>query len=194
MIAATALLLPTGCAYQGLGVDRYAAFGVRGGGTIATTNSGIVSAVTYNPALAPAGGQMKATLTPSGDSTEADLTVSGLAPNRGFSVIAHVNTCGGVPGGEGPHFQHNIDPAATDDKPSTNPGYANPRNEIWLDVKTDASGSGSVHTTVPFLFTDRGPSSLVVHDEQETKPPSGKAADSKDRVACLTLTATPYGA
>src|SRR5262249_31245203 len=88
MIAAGATLLLSGCAYQGLGVDRYAAFAVRGDGTIAAPPAAS-AAITYNPALAPVGGQMKATLVPSGTSTVADFSVSGLMPNRGYSVIAH---------------------------------------------------------------------------------------------------------
>jgi superoxide dismutase, Cu-Zn family len=192
MAAALATLVSSACAYHGLGVDRYGAFAVRGDGTISAANATRSPAITYNPALVPVGGQMKATLDPSGNSTVADFSVSGLMPNRGYSVVAHVNTCGGVPGGEGPHFQNRIDPAAKSGTPSTNPEYANPTNEIWLDVRTDSSGSGTSHVTVPFVFTDRGPGSIVVHNEQQTT--ANSAAQTNDRVACLTLTATPYGA
>lgn len=195
IVAVVASLVPTACAYEGLGVNRYAAFSARGDGTIATaTPSAPAAAITYNPTLAPLGGHMTASLTPSGDSTVADLTVSGLAPNRGFSVVAHVNTCGGVPGGEGPRFQKRIDPAASPTKPSTNPEYSNPTNEIWLDVHTDSTGAATSHTTVPFVFTDRGPQSIVVHDQPQTTATSGQAlGQTSDRVACLTLTTTPYG-
>ena len=196
IVAVVAALVPTACAYQGLGVNRYAAFSARGDGTIAEASLSAPSpAITYNPALAPVGGHMTASLTPSGDSTIADLSVSGLAPNRGFSVVAHVNTCGGVPGGEGPRFQKRIDPAASPTKPSTNPEYSNPSNEIWLDVHTDSTGAATSHTTVPFVFTDRGPQSIVVHDQPQTTATSAQAlGQTSDRVACLTLTATPYGA
>ena len=195
VVAVVAALVPTACAYEGLGVDRYAAFSARGDGAIAAaTPSAPAAAITYNPTLAPIGGHMTASFTPSGDSTTADLTVSGLAPNRGFSVVAHVNTCGGVPGGEGPRFQNRIDPAASPEKPSTNPAYSNPTNEIWLDVHTDSTGAATSHTTVPFVFTDRGPGSIVVHDQQQTAATSSQLlGQTSDRVACLTLNATPYG-
>src|SRR5262249_13063216 len=85
-------------------------------------------------------------------------------------------------------------PAAKPFVPSSNPEYANPTNEIWLDVRTDATGSGTSHTTVPFTFTDRGPGSIVVHDQQQTTPGTGQANETNDRGACLTLKATPYGA
>ena len=141
VVAVVAALVPTACAYEGLGVDRYAAFSARGDGAIAAaTPSAPAAAITYNPTLAPIGGHMTASLTPSGDSTTADLTVSGLAPNRGFSVVAHANTCGGVPGGEGPRFQKRIDPAASPGKPSTNPEYSNPTNEIWLRTAPGPEG------------------------------------------------------
>lgn len=195
VVAVIAALMPTACAYHGIGVNRYAAFSSRGDGTIAAaTPSAPAAAITFNPTLAPIGGHMAASLTPSGDSTVADLSVSGLAPNRGFSVVAHVNTCGGVPGGEGPRFQKNIDPAASPTKPSTNPEYSNATNEIWLDLHTDSTGAATVHTTVPFVLTDRGPGSIVVHDEPQTTATSGQAlGQTSDRVACLTLTTTPYG-
>ncbi len=170
------------------------AFGLHGDGTLAADNPG-ATAITFNPALAPVGARMQVSMIPSGESTTAELTVSGLQPNRGYAVHAHVNACGGVPGGEGPHYQNRIDPAATNVKPSTNPEYANPTNEIWLDVRTDSSGSGTSRTTVPFLFTDRGPGSVVIHDAMQTATGPGEAGKSGDRVACLTLSAaTPKGA
>jgi len=194
-VTVVAALVSTACAYHGLGISRYAAFSSRGDGTLAAANpSAQANAVSYNPALAPVGAHMTATVTPSGDSTVADLTVSGLAPNRGFSVVAHVNTCGGVPGGEGPRFQKQIDPAASPTKPSTNPEYANANNEIWLDVHTDSTGAATSHTTVPFVLTDRGPRSIVVHDEPQTTATTGQGlGQTSDRVACLSLTTRPYG-
>jgi superoxide dismutase, Cu-Zn family len=136
---------------------------------------------------------MTASLTPSDDSTVAGLTVSGLAPNRGLSVVAHVNTCGGIPGGEGPlpkaHRSGRFTHQAID-----KPRILQPPNEIWLDVHTDSTGAATSHTTVPFVFTDRGPESIVVHDQPQTTATSGQAlGQTSDRVACLTLTTTPYG-
>ena len=39
----------------------------------------------------------------------------------------------------GPHFQNVIDPV----RPSSNPAYANPGNEIWLDFTTDEEGDAT---------------------------------------------------
>jgi superoxide dismutase, Cu-Zn family len=139
------------------------------------------TAETYNPALAPVGSRLKVTLNPSDESTNAELTVSGLLPNRGYAVHAHVNACGASPELDGPHYQNRIDPAATRQAPSTNPEYANPRNEVWLDVHTDAAGSGTSRTTVPFVFTDRGPGSIVVHEAMQTATEPGQAGARQAR-------------
>lgn len=152
------------------------------------------TAETYNPALAPVGSRLKVALTPSAESTNAELTVSGLLPNRGYAVHAHINACSASPELDGPHYQNRIDPAATRQAPSTNPEYANPRNEVWLDVRTDATGSGTSRTTVPFVFTDRGPGSIVVHEAMQTATEPGQAGKAGARIACLTLSAVqPQG-
>ncbi|MBV9030433.1 MAG: hypothetical protein JO063_04220 [Pseudonocardiales bacterium] len=126
-------------------------------------------------------------MTPSGESTNVEFTASGLLPNRDYAVRADVNSCGGLPEAEGPHYQNRIDPAATAQAPSTNPEYANPSNEIWLDLRTDATGSGTARTTVPFVFTDRGPGSMVLSEATETA--TGQPGKAGARVACLTLSA-----
>jgi len=85
-----------------------------------------------------------------------------LLPNRGYAAHAHVNACGATGAAAGPHFQHHIDPAATPQQPSSDPVYANPSNEIWLDLRTNSVGAGTSRTTVPFTFTDRSPGSVVI--------------------------------
>ena len=199
IVTTVVALLPTACAYKGLSMAAQTAATLHGDGTLEapaqTPNVGTASATTtraetYNPALAPLGAHLRAVLAPSGESTNAEFTVSGLLPNRGYAVQANVNSCGGYADAEGPHYQNRIDPAvtpaATGMAPSTDPKYANPNNEIWLDVRTDAAGAGDSRTTVPFTLSDRTPGSFVVHDAvlSTTKGHAGKAGD---RVACLTL-------
>ncbi|MGH3825362.1 MAG: superoxide dismutase [Pseudonocardiaceae bacterium] len=149
-------------------------------------------AITYNPALAPTGAQLSATMTPSGESTIAELTVSGMVPNRSYAVHAHTAACNVNPASAGPHYQNEVDPAATTQNPSTNPEYANPQNETWLDLRTDASGSGSDRRTVPFVFTDRGPASIVIHEAMQTATHPGHAGEAGARIACLTLSAAGF--
>jgi Cu-Zn family superoxide dismutase len=143
----------------------------------------------YNPALAPIGARLRANMDPSGETTIAELAVSGMLPNRGYAVHAHTSACGDKPSAAGPHYQNRVDPAATPQKPSTNPEYANPRNEVWLDVRTDATGAGTARTTVPLVFADREPGSIVVHEAEQTATGPGHAGTAGDRIACITLAA-----
>jgi Cu-Zn family superoxide dismutase len=186
MVTAIAVLTPTACAYKGLSMGPEAVT-LHGEGTLAAPTASSTAADTYNPALAPPGARLSATLTPSGDTTTVVLVVSGLLPNRGYAAHAHTNVCGVTGAAAGPHYQNRIDPAATPQKPSSDPAYANPRNEVWLDVRTDATGSGTARTTVPFVFSDRGPGSIVVHEAMETETAPGKAGQAGARIACVTL-------
>ncbi|HEU0088792.1 MAG TPA: superoxide dismutase [Pseudonocardiaceae bacterium] len=157
-----------------------------GGGTLAAPEQA-TDAFTYDPALAPVGAYLAVTMATLPDSTRVELDVSGLLPNRGYAVHLHAKPCGPTGAAAGPHFQHQIDPAATPDQPSTNPEFANPRNEIWLDVRTDATGSGTSSTEVPFVFTDRRPASVVVHKAMATATGPGQAGMAGERIACVTL-------
>jgi Cu-Zn family superoxide dismutase len=196
IMAGTALAATSiGCAYRGLSMPMPSASNPRpahtvslfGSGTL-TTPSATSKAITYNPGLAPVGAALTAALIPSSDgSTTAELTVSGLLPNRGYAVHAHTKACGATGAAAGPHFQNHEDPAATPQAPSTNPEYANPRNEIWLDVRTDTAGAGTSRTTVPFVLTDRVPGSIIVHEAMQTATGPGEAGQAGARIACLTL-------
>jgi Cu-Zn family superoxide dismutase len=180
-------MVPAACAYKGLSMGPVDTVALHGEGVLATPAASSTAADTYNPALAPIGARLSATLTPSGQTTTAELTVSGLLPNRAYAVHAHTNVCGTTGAAAGPHYQNRVDPAASPQKPSSNPEYANPHNEVWLDVRTDSSGSGNASTTVPFVFSDRGPGSIVVHEAMETATAPGKAGQAGARIACLTL-------
>jgi Cu-Zn family superoxide dismutase len=188
IVAAVAALMPTACAYKGLSMPAVTAVVLHGEGALAAPTPSS-TADTYNPALAPIGARVTANMTPSGESTIAELAVSGMLPNRGYAVHAHTNACGDKPAAAGPHYQNRVDPAATPEKPSTNPEYANPRNEVWLDVRTDATGAGTARTTVPFVFAGRGPGSIVVHEAEQTATGSGHAGTAGARIACVTLAA-----
>lgn len=145
------------------------------------------TAVTYDPALVPAGATATVNLMPAADSTAVQLTVSGLQPSRGYGAHLHVNPCGPTGEAAGPHYQQQTDPAASASPPSVDPSYANPRNEVWLDFTTDADGNATVTATQPWTFDPpRAPRSLVIHAET-TKTAAGEAGSAGARVACLTL-------
>ncbi len=139
-------------------------------------------AYTYDPTAAPAGARLTVTSTGTDGGTRVELRAEGLQPNRAYGVHAHVRPCGATGDAAGPHFQHRIDPV----QPSVDPAYANPRNEIWLDLRTDGAGSGAATAEVPFGFAERAPASVVVH-ERPTATGPGEAGTAGGRVACLTV-------
>ena len=114
-------------------------------------------------------------------------TSTGLLPNRGYAAHAHVNACGPTGDAAGPHFQNQVDPAAAPGKPSTDPAYANPQNEIWLDLRTDGNGDGESRAEVPFVFTGRAPASVIIHEAEATATASGQAGSAGPRLACITV-------
>lgn len=164
------------------------------GGTAGVTTTGTfapyaagVSAITYDPALVPAGATATVTLTPAGNSTTVRLAVTGLQPGRGYGAHLHVRACGPTGDAAGPHYQHHADPAASASPPSVDPSYANPQNEVWLDVTTDGSGNATSTATQPWTFDPaRAPRSLIIHT-QTTKTAPGVAGTAGTRLGCLTL-------
>jgi Cu-Zn family superoxide dismutase len=115
------------------------------------------------------------------------LVVAGLLPNRSYAAHVHTNACGATGEAAGQHYQNRIDPAASLQAPSTNPQYANPRNEMWLDIRTDAAGQGTSQTTVPFGFSDRRPGSIVLHEATTTATGPRQAGQAGAQIACVTL-------
>ena len=77
--------------------------------------------VTYDPDAAPDGAELAVTVTQDKSSATFLLEVTGMQPDRGYAVHAHVNPCGDTGDAAGPHFQNEVDPAATPDAPSVDP-------------------------------------------------------------------------
>ncbi|WP_447007674.1 superoxide dismutase [Saccharothrix isguenensis] len=144
------------------------------------------AAFTYDPDAAPTGARLELEVSEGEGTTTVRLTAELLQPDRGYAVHAHTEPCGLTGSDAGPHYQHEVDPAATPERPSVDPAYANPRNEIWLDLTTDGQGNGSAETTVPFAFGDRVPASIVLHEEPKTSTEQGRAGSAGGRVACFT--------
>lgn len=192
-IGAVLVLIPIGGAFRTPGTPAPAAWHASsrpivlfGSGTLTTPNSKS-RAISYNPALAPIGAAMTATVIPTSEGSMAELTVFGLLPNRAYVAYAYVKSCGATADAAGRRFQNHLDPAASAQAPSTNPKYANPDNEFWLDVRTDVAGTANSHTTVPFALSDRTPGSFVVHDTALSSTGKGRTEEAGDRIACLTL-------
>ena len=117
---------------------------------------------------------------PAGARAMVHAVATGLEPNREYGAHAHRNACGASPLDAGGHFQHEIGGA-------TDPAYANPRNEIWLDMTTDADGNGASQATVDWTFAPANSAhSVVLHDHHTATDP-GVAGTAGPRLACLTV-------
>jgi Cu-Zn family superoxide dismutase len=115
--------------------------------------------------------------------TVVTLHVWGLQPNTAYGAHAHKNPCGLTAAAAGSHFQHVVDPV----QPSTNPLYANPGNEIWLDFTTDEEGNATAQARQLWQFEpDRRPHSVVIHLEQTHTGPTDSGTAGA-RLGCLTV-------
>jgi Cu-Zn family superoxide dismutase len=141
------------------------------------------TAITYDPAVVPAGAVATLTLDRRPDGLGVRLAVSGMVPRRSYGAHLHTASCTAIPDQAGPHYQHVHDPRA----PSVDPHYANPDNEVWLDFTADDRGAAVV-TAVQRWAVDpaRPPRSLMVH-AGTTRTEAGMAGTAGPRVACLSL-------
>ena len=183
LLGATALMVTAcGGAPQDAEVDSTAQQSVEVSATYAEGGDG--PAYTYDTELVPAGATVEVSSTSSGEETTTTLRVSGLLPDRTYGAHAHTKPCSPAAGDEaGPHYQFSQDPVT----PSVDPAYANPENEIWLDLTTDANGAGEATSTVPWTFPeDRRAASVVLHEEP-TATHAGHAGTAGGRPGCVTV-------
>lgn len=151
--------------------------------TSATFTTAPSAAMTYSPELVPAGARGAVRARSGGGITTVMLAVRGLQPEQLYGAHVHTEPCGTQPEDAGPRFQRTIDP----DQPSVDPHYANPENEIWLDLTTDATGAGSAETTVAWEFPDdRRPGSVLIHATGTNTEP-GVAGTAGAHAACITV-------
>lgn len=153
---------------------------VQVGATFSTTGG---TAWTYDTALVPAGSRAAVSATTGDDGTTVELAVRGLEPDRRYGAHVHENACGPSGDDAGPHFQHEVDPV----QPSVDPAFANPENEIWLDLTTDGAGAATATATVAWGFErSRRAQSVVLHAMPTSSDP-GSAGTAGDRAACVTV-------
>ncbi|MCY9786251.1 superoxide dismutase family protein [Nocardiopsis sp. EMB25] len=193
-------LIATGCADGGSGTE-----GNGGGDTTATdaptlqpTASPSVTAsifmppgeseaaITYDETAVPQGATSDIQVRVQDGETYVQFTGTGLEPNRDFGAHVHTQPCGDDPAAAGPHYQNEVDPAAGEGEPSTDPAYANPENEVWLDFTSDDTGNGFASATVPWEFREGEANSVVLH-EHHTSTEAGEAGSAGDRLACVTV-------
>ncbi len=143
-------------------------------------------AVTYDETTVPEGATADVQVRVQDGSTYVQFTGTGLEADRDLGAHVHTDPCGENPDDAGPHYQDEADPEATKDEPSTDPAYANPENEVWLDMTTDSSGNAYITSTVDWEFREGEANSLVLHDEH-TSTHEGHAGTAGDRLACVTV-------
>jgi len=147
------------------------------------TPEGPLGAYAYDTELVPPGTKVALLSVSKGGRTTTLLAVRGLVPDRSYGAHLHVNACTVDPAAAGPHYQQVPDPV----QPSTDPDYANPDNEVWLDFPTGDTGNGAVLAQNPWTYR-QAPKSVVIH-ANATSHGEGTAGQAGPRVACLTLTA-----
>jgi superoxide dismutase, Cu-Zn family len=140
-------------------------------------------AITYDQRLVKVGAFASVDARSGGGITTVRLEVLGFEPGRRYGAHVHTSPCGATGADAGPHFQNVVDPV----QPSVDPRYANPQNEIWLDLTTDAQGAGRATSTVDWEFpADRRAGSVVIHTMPTATEP-GRAGTAGDRAACITV-------
>jgi superoxide dismutase, Cu-Zn family len=145
------------------------------------------TAVTYDPAVVPAGATARLSFTKTAQGVTVRLAVAGMVPRRSYGAHLHTMPCTVMPAAAGPHYQQHPDPAASASAPSVDPSYANPANEVWLDFTADARGAASATSAEDWAFDEaHPPRSLIVHAES-TRTAQGVAGTAGQRVACLTV-------
>jgi Cu-Zn family superoxide dismutase len=135
-------------------------------------------AVTYDMKLVPAGARIEVVQRGGHGRMSVSVRVEGLAAGRVYGAHVHQEECGGDPAAAGGHYQHREDPV----RPSKDPAYANPENEVWLDFTTDAHGAGAATARQGWEFRPGGARSVVLHGM-----PGGAGA----RIACFTVPFEP---
>ncbi|MFI0805494.1 superoxide dismutase, Cu-Zn family [Amycolatopsis lurida] len=152
-------------------------------GSFTTPSPGrpLSSLLTYQPDLVPVGAEVTMVLRRRGNSASLTVTLGGADPNRRYTAHVHTRTCGVDPNGSGPHYQDRKD----EHQPSVDPAFANPANEVWLDLTTDLTGRGTTTVETAWFFREGEANSLVLH-AGKTHTEHGIAGTAGARIACVT--------
>ncbi len=148
---------------------------------VADVNRSTGDLMTYGAAI-PADADARVTSVETAEGrTIVDLHVWGLAPNTKYGAHAHVNPCSPAdPAAAGGHFQF-VKGGASD------PLFANPRNEIWLDLTTNSAGNGHAKAVVNWQFTPGDRAKSVIIHERHTHHGPDNAGTAGARLACLDM-------
>jgi Cu-Zn family superoxide dismutase len=176
------VLVLTGCAPATVALQPSRSM-VRNVEVTATFTKELGAAVTYDWRLVEPGSHATVSSRSGGGITVVTLMVQGFEPERWYAAHVHTDPCGVKGADAGPRFQNVVDPV----QPSLDPRFANPQNEIWLDLRTDKAGAGTGETTVAWQIPpDRRPKSVVIHTKPTATRP-GLAGMAGARAACISV-------
>lgn len=139
-------------------------------------------AFTYDEKLVPVGTHVTVVERVKNGQTVVELRVHGVTPHHHYGAHVHAKACGRGPNDSGPHYQNVPDPH----QPSTDPRYANARNEVWLDFHADEHGDGSASATQKWTFRPGEARAVVLHEHGTSTDP-GHSGQAGNRVACVTV-------
>jgi len=154
-----------------------------------STAEGALTRYTSVPEVLPVGAwaRVRAIETGSGK-TVVTLQARGFTANETYGAHAHYKPCGATGGAAGAHYQNVEERPGNEVTASTDPAYANPDNEVWLDFTTDSEGNGSAQTVVDWQFRPSASGRSVVihanHTSHGGTPPAGNAGA---RLGCLSV-------
>jgi len=150
-------------------------------------------AFTYDGQQVPAGARVVVRAVPTGShKTVVTLHAWGLLPDETYGAHAHYKPCGATGAAAGAHYQNAQDPAVggSETTASVDPSYANPGNEVWLDLVTNADGNGRAQTVVDWGFRPAatgGPRSVILHLNPTSTGGAVPPGNAGARLACVTV-------
>lgn len=138
--------------------------------------------IRYSPEI-PAGATARVhTAYDSTGDTRITIRVRGLRPRTGYQIRVHELPCGAKPKAAGRIFENTPNP---DPESPTDPAYANPANQIWLDVTTDRTGAAVARSRVSWQFSPEWrPGSVIIHRQHVPNSPR-ELGITGARLACL---------
>lgn len=151
------------------------------------------TAFTYDVGQVPVGARVVVRAVPTGSHrTVVTLHAWGLLPDETYGAHAHYKACGATGAAAGAHYQNAADPAAagSETTASVDPAYANPGNEVWLDLVTNEAGNGRAQTVVDWTFRPTaggGPRSVILHLNQTSTGGPVPPGNAGPRLACVTV-------
>jgi Cu-Zn family superoxide dismutase len=151
------------------------------------------TAVTYDVTQVPVGAEVAVRAVSTGvHKTVVTLHARGLLPDETYGAHFHYRPCGATGSAAGAHYQNVPDPAVagSETTASVDPNYANPRNEVWLDLVTNAAGNGRAQTVVDWTFrptTNGAARSVILHLNPTSTGGTVPAGNAGARLACVTI-------